>query len=191
MNVIISGDPIVTEKKPTSKAVKPFQRKTYKSEYEEKVVKAKRVSKTTKGGRQSRAWVLVVIGNKKGKIGYGIGKSKEFQSAVRKAVKNAMKNVVKVSMNSKGTVFHEFLGKYGASKVLIKPAKPGTGIIAGGTIKTILELAGYTDIYSKNLGSSTPMNMIRATIEALKNQRSPAYISRLRDKTFKELFHLE
>ncbi|AEW45921.1 30S ribosomal protein S5 [Mycoplasma haemocanis str. Illinois] len=191
MNVIISGDPIVVEKKPAPKVVKPFQRKTYKSEYEEKVVKAKRVSKTTKGGRQSRAWVLVVIGNKKGKIGYGIGKSKEFQSAVRKAVKNAMKNVVKVSMNSKGTVFHEFLGKHGASKVLIKPAKPGTGIIAGGIIKTILELAGYTDIYSKNLGSSTPMNMIRATIEALRNQRSPAYISRLRDKTFKELFHLE
>ncbi|OAL10380.1 30S ribosomal protein S5 [Candidatus Mycoplasma haematobovis] len=190
MNVIISGDPSLTEKKPTAKKPQKFFRKTYKSEYEEKIVKAKRVSKTTKGGRQSRAWVLVVIGNKKGKIGYGIGKSKEFQSAVRKAVKNANKNLVKVSMNEKGTVFHEYLGKHGASKVLIKPAKQGTGIIAGGAIKTILELAGYTDIYSKNLGSNTSMNMIRATVEALKNQRSPAYIAKLRDKTFEDLFHI-
>lgn len=165
-------------------------KKAFKSEFEEKVVKVKRISKTTKGGRQSRVWVLVVAGNKKGKVGYGIGKAKEFQDAVRKAVKNAMKNQIRVPMNSKNTVFHEFLGKHGASKVLVKPARPGTGIIAGGAIKTVLELAGYTDIYSKNLGSNTGMNMIRATMKALQAQRSPAFISRLRDKTFEELFHI-
>lgn len=132
----------------------------------------------------------MVIGNKKGKIGFGIGKAKEFQDAIKKAIKNANKNQVKVFMNSKKTVFHEYLGKHGASKVLVKPAKPGTGIIAGGAIKTVLELAGYTDVYSKNLGSNTSMNMIRATIKALQAQRSPSYISRLRDKTFEELFHL-
>ncbi|GCE63960.1 30S ribosomal protein S5 [Candidatus Mycoplasma haematohominis] len=165
-------------------------KKAYKTEFEEKVIKAKRISKTTKGGRQSRAWVLVVVGNKKGKVGFGIGKSKEFQDAIKKAVKRAMKDLVKVSMNSKRTIFHEYLGKHGASKVLVKPAKPGTGIIAGGAIKTVLELAGYTDIYSKNLGSNTAMNMIRATLKALQEQRSPSYISRLRDKTFEELFHL-
>lgn len=135
--------------------------------------------------------MLVVVGNKKGKVGFGIGKSKEFQDAVRKAVKSAMKNLIKISMNSKKTVFHEYLGKHGASKVLIKPARPGTGIIAGGSIKTVLELAGYSDVYSKNLGSNARMNMIRATLEALQEQRSPSYISRLRDKTFEELFHLD
>lgn len=166
-------------------------KKSFKTEFEEKVVKVKRISKTTKGGRQSRAWVLVVVGNKKGKVGFGIGKSKEFQDAVRKAVKSAMKNLIKVSMNSNKTIFHEYLGKHGASKVLVKPARPGTGIIAGGAIKTVLELAGYSDVYSKNLGSNASMNMIRATLKALQEQRSPSYISRLRDKTFEELFHLE
>lgn len=187
MNVIIGDKP--AEKKRDGK--KSIFKKSFKTEFEEKVVKVKRISKTTKGGRQSRAWVLVVVGNKKGKVGFGIGKSKEFQDAVRKAVKGAMKNLMKVSMNSKKTVFHEYLGKHGASKVLVKPAKPGTGIIAGGAIKTVLELAGYADIYSKNLGSNTSMNMIRATLKALQEQRSPSYISRLRDKSFEELFHLD
>lgn len=177
------------EKKPR-KSSTGFK-KTYKSDFEERVVKVKRVSKTTKGGRQSRVWVLVVSGNKNGRVGFGIGKSKEFQDAVKKAVKNANKNRIRVIMNERKTVFHEFLGKHGASKVLIKPAKSGTGIIAGGVIKTVLELAGYTDVYSKNLGSNTSMNMIRATLKALEAQRSPSYIAKLRDRTFEQLFHLE
>nr|WP_307292035.1 30S ribosomal protein S5 [Mycoplasmoides fastidiosum] len=147
----------------------------------------KRVSKTTKGGRQGRIWTLVVVGNKKGSIGYGIGKAEEFPDAMKKAVKNALKNVVKVKINANGTVYHENIGKHCASRVLIKPAKIGIGIIAGGPIKTVLELAGYTDIYSKNLGSSSSMNMVQATIKALLKQHTPAEIAKLRDKRIEEL----
>ncbi|MDQ0513617.1 small subunit ribosomal protein S5 [Mycoplasmoides fastidiosum] len=158
-----------------------------KQEFEEKLVAWKRVSKTTKGGRQGRIWTLVVVGNKKGSIGYGIGKAEEFPDAMKKAVKNALKNVVKVKINANGTVYHENIGKHCASRVLIKPAKIGIGIIAGGPIKTVLELAGYTDIYSKNLGSSSSMNMVQATIKALLKQHTPAEIAKLRDKRIEEL----
>ncbi|AGX88774.1 30S ribosomal protein S5 [Mycoplasma parvum] len=161
------------------------------SEFEEKVIKVKRVSKTTRGGRQSRVWVLVTAGNKKGKIGFAIGKSKEYSTAFSKAAKKAAKRAVRVPMNSKGTIYHEFLGKHNASKILLKPAKEGTGIIAGGPVKKLLLLAGYKDLYSKNLGANNPVNMIRATFDALLSQRSPRTIAKLRDKTFNELFHLE
>lgn len=158
-----------------------------KTEFEEKLVDWKRVSKTTKGGRQGRVWTLVVVGNRKGSIGFGIGKADEFPDAMKKAVKNALKNVVKVKINANGTVYHENIGKHCASVVLIKPAKIGIGIIAGGAIKTVLELAGYTDIYSKNLGSSTSMNMVQAAINALLQQRTPAEVARLRDKKITDL----
>ncbi|WP_391592155.1 SSU ribosomal protein S5p (S2e) [[Mycoplasma] cavipharyngis] len=158
-----------------------------KQEFEEKLVAWKRVSKTTKGGRQGRIWTLVVVGNRKGSIGYGIGKSEEFPDAMKKAVKNALKNVVKFKINANGTVYHENIGKHCASLVLIKPAKIGIGIIAGGPIKMVLELAGFTDIYSKNLGSSSAMNMVQATIKALLKQHTPAEIAKLRDKAITDL----
>ncbi|CCE66730.1 30S ribosomal protein S5 [Candidatus Mycoplasma haematominutum] len=160
------------------------------NEFEEKVIKVKRVSKTTRGGRQSRVWVLVAAGNKKGKLGFAIGKSREYSLAFRKAARKAVKNAIKVPMNSRGTIYHEFLGKHNASKVLLKPAKSGTGIIAGGPVKKLLLLAGYKDLYSKNLGANNPVNMVRATFNALLSQQSPKQIARLRDKTFEELFHL-
>lgn len=191
-----SSSPVQSFKGPANKNTKTnknnFGNKRFQnSDFEEQVIKVKRISKTTKGGRQSRIWILVAVGNKKGKAGFGIGKSKEFPVAIKKAMKNAMKNVVHLSINSKGTVFHEYLGKHNSSKVLIKPAKQGTGIIAGGAIKKLLELAGYQNVYSKNLGSNTAINMLKATMNALQNQRSPAEVATLRDKTFKELFHIE
>ncbi|ADX97972.1 30S ribosomal protein S5 [Mycoplasma suis] len=173
---------------------KEDEKKTFNwqiSEFEEKVIKIKRVSKTTRGGRQGRVWVLVAAGNKKGKIGFAIGKSKEYSTAFSKAAKKAAKRAVRVPMNSKGTIYHEYLGKHNASKILLKPAKEGTGIIAGGPVKKLLLLAGYKDLYSKNLGANNPVNMVRATFDALLSQRSPRTIAKLRDKTFNELFHLE
>ncbi|RAO95018.1 30S ribosomal protein S5 [Mycoplasma wenyonii] len=163
---------------------------TFANEFEEKLIKVKRVSKTTRGGRQSRVWVLVAAGNKRGKVGFAIGKSREYSVAFNKAAKKAIKTAVQVPMNSKGTIYHEFLGKHNASKVLLKPAKEGTGIIAGGSIKKLLLLAGYKDLYSKNLGANNPINMLRATFNALLSQRSPRMVAKLRDKTFEQLFRL-
>lgn len=120
-------------------------------------------------------------------VGYGIGKAEEFPDAMKKATKNALKNVVKVKMNERGTVYHENIGKHCASRVLIKPAKVGIGIIAGGPIKVVLELAGYGDIYSKNLGASSAMNMVAATIKALLLQKTPDEIAKLRDKKVAQL----
>ncbi|WP_406647738.1 30S ribosomal protein S5 [Malacoplasma iowae] len=155
--------------------------------YEEKVVGVKRISKTTKGGRNMRFSALVVIGDKKGSIGFGMGKSIEVPVAIKKALKNAKNNMVKVKMTKKATVFHETIGKHGAGRVLLKPAVEGTGIIAGGPIKVVLELAGFKDVYSKNLGKNTSLNMIRATVKGLLSQKTPKEIAHLRDKKLSEL----
>jgi small subunit ribosomal protein S5 len=148
--------------------------------FEEKVVKTKRISKTTKGGRRMRFSVLVVVGNKKGQVGIGLGKATEIPNAIRKAIKNAHKSVVSVLMNKRHTLYHEITGKCGASKVLLKPAPDGTGIIAGGVIRAVVELAGYKDIYTKNKGSNASINMAYATINGLTKQRSPSEVLRLR-----------
>lgn len=155
--------------------------------YEEKVVGVKRISKTTKGGRNMRFSALVVIGDKKGSIGFGMGKSIEVPVAIKKALKNAKNNMVKVKMTKKATVFHETIGKHGAGRVLLKPAVEGTGIIAGGPIKVVLELAGFKDVYSKNLGKNTSLNMVRATVKGLLSQKTPKEIAHLRDKKLSEL----
>lgn len=155
--------------------------------YEEKVVGVKRISKTTKGGRSMRFSALVVIGDKKGLVGFGMGKSIEVPVAIKKALKNAKNNMYKIKMNKNFTLFHETIGKYGAGRVMLKPAKEGTGIIAGGPIRVVLELSGFKDVYSKNLGKNTSINMIRATLEGLLNQKTPKEISFLRDKNLKEL----
>lgn len=155
--------------------------------YEEKVVGVKRISKTTKGGRSMRFSALVVIGDRKGFVGFGMGKSIEVPVAIKKALKNAKNNMFKIKMNKKFTLYHEVIGKHGAGKVLIKPAIEGTGIIAGGPIKVVLELAGFKDIYSKNLGKNTSLNMVRATIKGLLSQKSPKEIAALRDKKLSEL----
>lgn len=155
--------------------------------YEEKVVGVKRISKTTKGGRSMRFSALVVIGDKKGLVGFGMGKSIEVPIAIKKALKNAKNNMFKIKMNKRNTLYHEVIGRHGAGRVLVKPAPEGTGIIAGGPIKVVLELAGFTDVYSKNLGKNTSLNMVRATIKGLLSQKTPKEIAALRDKKLSEL----
>ena len=155
--------------------------------FNEKVVAIKRISKTTKGGRNMRFSVLVVIGDKKGQVGFGMGKSAEIPNAMKKASKNARNNIAKVTMNKKGTLYHEVVGKSCAAKVLLKPAPEGTGIVAGGAIRAVIELAGFKDVYTKNLGKNTAVNMIRATINGLKAQKTPSYIANMRDKKVSEL----
>lgn len=174
-----------TNKQPFNPKTKFVKQST--TGYEEKVVGVKRISKTTKGGRSMRFSALVVIGDKKGIVGFGIGKSIEVPVAIKKALKSAKNNIVKVKMTKKSTVFHEIISKYGAGKVLLKPAVTGTGIIAGGPIKVVLELAGFKDVYSKNLGKNTSLNMIRATVKGLLSQKTPKEIAHLRDKTLSEL----
>ena len=153
----------------------------------EKVVAIKRISKTTKGGRSLRFSVLAIVGDKKGQVGFGMGKSIEIPNAMKKAVKNAKSNVFKVIMNKKGTLYHEVIGRSCAAKVLLKPAPDGTGIVAGGAIRAVIEAAGYKDVYTKNLGRNTAVNMVRATIDGLKQQKTPAYIANMRDKSLSEL----
>lgn len=155
--------------------------------FEEKVVQIKRISKTTKGGRSMRFSALVVVGNKQGQVGFGMGKSIEVPDAIKKAIKNANNNISRVKINKNGTVFHENIGRHGAGKILVKPAPKGTGIIAGGPVRAVVELAGYNDIYTKCQGSNTPINVIRATINGLVSQHTPKDIAKLRDKKLSEL----
>lgn len=156
-------------------------------QFEEKIVNIKRISKTTKGGRIMRFSALVIIGDRKGTVGFGMGKSNEVPDAIKKAIKNANNNLFTIKMNKRGTVYHEVMGKHGASKILIKPAPNGKGIVAGGTARAIVELAGFQDVYTKSLGSNSPINVIRATINGLTQQFKPSEIAKLRDKSIKEL----
>ncbi|MDR2636426.1 MAG: 30S ribosomal protein S5 [Mycoplasmataceae bacterium] len=167
-----------TNKRPYSKP---------KSEYEEKTVMTKFINKTTKGGRRSRFSALVIVGDKKGKVGYGIGKSKEISVAVKKATDAAKKNVVNILINKKGGLYHEILIKRGATKILFKTAPIGSGIVAGGVIRTILELAGFKDICCKNIGNGSPINMASTTIEALSSQKTPTMIAEARGISLQQL----
>ncbi len=137
-----------------------------REDFEEVVVNISRVTKVVKGGRRFRFSALVVVGDKKGHVGYGIGKAKEVPDAIKKAIDNAFKNITTV--NIKGTtIAHDIEHKYNASKILLKPASQGTGVIAGGAARPVLELAGIKDILTKSLGSNNPATLVRATIEAL------------------------
>ncbi len=136
-------------------------------EFESRVVSINRVTKVVKGGRKFRFAALVVVGDKKGRVGFGTGKANEVPDAIRKAEENAKRNIIRVPIHN-GTIPHEVTGEYGAGEVFLRPATPGTGIIAGGPVRAVVELAGYTDILSKNIGTRTPINTVRATAEALK-----------------------
>ena len=152
---------------------RPPRKNSVGDNFEERVVKTKRISKTTKGGRRMRFSALVVVGDKDGHVGYGIGKATEVPNAIKKGIKNARKNVVRIPMTKSHTLYHEIIGHKGATRVLIKPAPEGTGIIAGGVIRDVIELAGFHDVYTKNLGSNTPLNMVIACVNGLKKQFIP------------------
>lgn len=171
----------IKDDKETKKAA-PARKSLSPNGFIEKVVQIKRISKTTKGGRAMRFSAVVVIGDKKGQVGFGMGKSIEVPDAIKKAIKNANNNIHRVKMTKKGTIFHENIARLGASRILIKPAPEGTGIIAGGSVRAVVELAGYSDIYTKVLGSSTPINAIRTTVKALEEQFTPNEIRKLRSK---------
>ena len=156
------------------------------SEFIEKVVYLNRVSKTVKGGRVMKFSALVVVGDGKGTVGYGLGKAAEVSEAILKGIADAKKNMVKISLAG-NTIPHEIIGKFGAGEVLLKPAPEGTGIIAGGAVRAVMEAVGVANIRSKCLRSNNPQNVVKATMQGLQTLRNPEEVARIRSKTVEEI----
>ncbi len=159
-------------------------------QFVEKIVATNRVTKVTKGGKNFSFSAIVVIGDKNGNVGVGKGKAIEIVDAIRKAKERASKTMFRIPIIN-GTIPHEMLGRFGASKVLMRPASPGTGVIAGGTTRAIFEAAGIENILCKSMGSNTPTNVVKATVVGLKKLRTINDIAKLRNKTFAELTGME
>ena len=167
-----------------------MQKRTHDSkekQFEELVIDVKSVVKVNKGGRQRRYSATVVVGDRKGKVGLGIGKANEVPDAIKKALQDANKNIITIPLTDGRTVAHETIGYSGAARVIIKPAAAGTGVIAGGSVHAVLELAGIRDVVSKSLGARTKLNMARAALSALKSIKTPEEVAALRGKTVEEI----
>ncbi len=161
--------------------------KAAETDLKEKLVNLNRVAKVTKGGRTFSFAAIVVVGDGNGTVGHGLGKARDVSESIAKAVDDAKKNLIKVPIHN-GTIPHEQKGKYGAGKVFIKPAANGTGVIAGGAMRAVLEIAGVQNVLAKSMGSSNPHNVVKATIDALKSLRSPMEIAKLRGISMEKLF---
>ena len=176
-----------TDRKPRNpKRQRPMRQKQPKM-YEEEVISIGRVTKVTKGGRHFRFSAVVVVGDRKGKIGLGCGKANEVPDAIKKAVQAATKNVERVAIVNERTIPHDAIGTCGASKVMLKPAAEGTGVKAGGAVRSVLEMAGIKDIISKSLGSNTKINTAYATLDALRKQKTIEQVAKLRGKKVEEI----
>ena len=156
------------------------------SEFIEKVVCTNRVSKTVKGGRVMKFSALMVVGDGKGKVGFGLGKAAEVPEAIRKGIEDAKKNMITISLSG-STIPHEIIGEKGAGRVLMKPAAPGTGVIAGGPVRIIMEAAGIKDIRTKCLRSNNPQNVVKATMAGLTSLRSPEQVAAIRGKSVEQI----
>ncbi len=170
-------------KQDNNKKVKPTE-----TDLQDKLVTLNRVAKVTKGGRTFSFAAIVVVGDGKGTVGYGLGKARDVQQSIAKAVDDAKKNLIKVPIH-KGTIPHAQRGRYGAGRIFIKPASEGTGVIAGGAMRSVLEIAGVQNVLAKSIGSSNPHNVVKATIDALAKLRSPMDIARTRGIKMDQVFN--
>ncbi len=176
------------DNKRNKRGKKPRSPKKEPKLFEERVVNIGRVTKVVKGGRRFSFSALVVVGDKKGKVGFGTGKASEVPDAIKKAIEDAKKNIINVPIDGT-TIPHIVTGKFGAGKVFLRPASEGTGVIAGGPVRAVLELAGIEDVLSKSLGSNSPINIVRATVEGLKELRTVEMVATMRGLSAEEVLN--